>query len=381
MNTTDYLQGEFDENTDILHLDKYIVQVMKKNNTERLIQIDNDIKTYEKKKQGKLLTVLERKYFERQITALQKEQYRLQGNINIAEYKEATAKFIDLFKKIGGGVRKITVGSIRKKTEEEERITPYKLNIIRKYIEAAKDYVDINMYESLPLYSICSGCGYNMSTVLCDENGTQVCPQCKYEQFLPSKGYTTSSSADVQPSKSRHDNEEKENFMKARIRYEGRQKEKLPSDLYTRLDEYFITFKLPTGEDIKQGTANKDAISRDRMFQALSYIGYPLYEHVYLIMNRYIGTPLPDISHLNSVLDLHFDVTHKASQDLGLQPINTQFRLFKQLEMLGHPVHISDFRVPKTRDLLEMDQESWRRICEHTGEYGRSIGIKYIPTI
>ena len=122
-------------------------------------------------------------------------------------------------------------------------------------------------------------------------------------------------------------------------------------------------------------------ITRSQLFQALSAINYPAYEHANLIMHKYVGAELPDTSSIDQLLDLHFDLTYKASQELGLEPINTQFRLFKQLEMLGQKVHISDFRVPKTRELLEIAEENWRLQCEACGEYGRQMGIKYIRGI
>ena len=292
---------------------------------------------------------------------------------------------MDLFLSANGAQKKkIVFGSppSDKSTSSQDELAPYRIEIIRQFIHIAKKYMAINLIESIPPNTHCPGCEFNLAQIASDENGIQRCPHCYFERSLPSKGYCSSTSATMEtmPQKtSRNENEEKENFTKARIRYEGRQKEKFPYDLFTKLDDYFTQHNMPTGQHII--SSGEGTISRERMFIALSHIGYPLYEHVNLILHKYINAILPDISHLDGSLDLHFDLTHKVAQEMKLAPMNTQFRLFKHLEMLGYPVNISDFRVPKTRELLEINQETWRIMCEYVDDYGKSIGIKYIQSI
>jgi hypothetical protein len=61
--------------------------------------------------------------------------------------------------------------------------------------------------------------------------------------------------------------------------------------------------------------------------------------------------------------------------------INTQYRLFKHLEMAGFPCYAVDFRIPKTREIIQADEERWKAMCEGVDEHERTLGIRFIPTI
>ena len=54
--------------------------------------------------------------------------------------------------------------------------------------------------------------------------------------------------------------------------------------------------------------------------------------------------------------------------------LNTQYRLFKHLQRRGHICKFEDFKVVKTRDILEYHDDTWRIICEQ-------IGWDFIATI
>jgi len=378
------VSGTYSDDYDIIHLDQIVLEYLEYHEIKRSGEIDQQNKEYENQlKNYEKLTELQQKYYMKKLQINLQELEEIKNHKKINDYKSNVERLLELYRMAGGGTRKVKFGQLSVMyTKEEEELKPYRLEIIRNYLSIAKKYMSINIIEMVPPNIKCPGCDYDLHNVFSDENGIQRCPKCFFERSLPSRGYCSSTNATMETisvKSNRNDNEEKENFIKAIIRHEGRQKDKFPTDLFSKLDHYFLSNNLPIGEEIKNGNAPQ--ISRERMFIALSYIGYPYYEHVNLIMHKYLGTKLPDISHLENLLMLHFDLTHKSAQENGIDPINTQFRLFKQLEMLGEPVHISEFRVPKTRDIIETDQENWRLMCEATGEYGKEMGIKYIPTL
>ncbi len=376
--------GSFSDDYDIIALNSIIIEYLEYQEVKQTGIIDARKKEYEYQlKNTNRLTELQEKYYQKQLNLLNEELHNIENHTTLNAYKKSVERLLELYTAIGGGSKRIKFGQVAMSNPEEDEFRPYRLEIIREYLSISKKYMPINIIEIIPPNIQCPGCDYDLANVFADENGIQRCPKCAFERSLPSRGYCSSTTATMEvgpPKSNRNDNEEKENFIKAIIRHEGRQKDKFPPDLFTKLDHYFEINNLPKGEDIREGKSNV-VISRERMFLALSYIGYPYYEHVNLIMHKYLGTKLPDLSHLENILMIHFDLTHKASQQLGIEPINTQFRLFKQLEMLGEPVNISEFRVPKTRDIIETDQENWRILCEAVSDYGKQMGIKYIPTL
>jgi hypothetical protein len=375
------VEGTFTSDYDIQNLHHHVINYLTEQEQQESFHIQEMIKTTQEKLNQTSLTFLQKKYYEKTIDELKKKMKDVETHYKIETYKSETSSLLELFLAAGGGHKKMCFGKPLVVTEEEKELIPYRLEIIRRYIPIVKKYMPIHLTEYFPNTMLCPVCKTDLSGTGIDENGIQICPKCSMERALPSKGFCSSTNATMEMSchkGSRHDNEERENFMKARIRYTGRQKEKLPSDLFVKLDKYFKQNNLPTSEEIK---AVKGTITRTSLYQALSAIGYPLYEHTNLILHKYIDTPLPDITHVDQLLDLHFDLTYKASQELGLEPINTQFRLFKQLEMVGENVQMIDFRVPKTRELLEIDEEHWRSQCDATGDYGKMMGVKYIRGI
>jgi len=376
------VQGNYNADYDILVLHDTVLKFLEyqeKHEVERLQEEINDMKSKNYR------TQLQKQYVQKQIKEFEKE---IEGwSTKKITFQKEVSQLLDFFKKAGGGCKTVYIGNHTSTptvpATNTNDLPLYRLEIIRKYIKIANNYMPINLIETIPKATRCSGCDYDLSQVHSDETGCQLCPNCNCERNIPSRGHCSSATASMEllPNRSRTDNDERENFMRARMRYTGCQKDKFPPDLNDALDHYFEVNNLPTSKDIKSGKYPVSVLSREKLSDALSAIGYPLYEHMNLIMNKYVGTPLPDTTHIDNLLDLHFDLTQKVVSDLGLPPINTQFRLFKHLEMLGEKVHISQFRVPKTRELLEIDQLTWKQMVENSGIYGTSMGLKFIPTI
>lgn len=258
-----------------------------------------------------------------------------------------------------------------------------RLELIRRYLLLASRYIPVHVLYLPPRNCACPACGTPLPESLHDETGVQVCPTCQAERVLPGKGRTTGSLADDTPPARtyRADNEERENFLKALVRYQGLQKDKLPADLFARLDRYFLSINYPTGEDVLAGRAGAAVLSRDVMYKALSAVNTPVYEHVNLISHMYWGTPLPDLRHLQDTIMLHFDATQRVARLHGIQPVNTQYRLFKHLELVGFPCHAVDFRIPKTREIVQTDEDRWRAMCDGVDASERALGVRFIPTI
>lgn len=258
-----------------------------------------------------------------------------------------------------------------------------RLELIRRYLNMVSQFVHVNVLLLTEKNMNCPTCGAALDETMTYE-GVQVCTGCKTERVYFGKGRSAGSAAeDSTPGRTyRTDNEERDNFIKALMRYQGLQKEKLPADIYKNLDHYFTVNNYPTGTDVRAGcTVAPLVLNKDLMYKALASIGCPMYDHINLICYTYWGTQLPDVQHLQDTIILHFDITQRVARLLGIQSVNTQYRLFKHLEMVGYACHAVDFRIPKTREIVQADDDRWRGMCEGVEEHERKLGIRFIPTI
>jgi hypothetical protein len=231
----------------------------------------------------------------------------------------------------------------------------------------------------------CPGCNELLSELFDDEHGIQHC-SCGYERSVTSKGYnasTISINESINPRTSKNDTEDRENFIKALNQYDGSDRGNLPPDLYSKLDRYFIQLGYPSSADIRAGVAHSKPMSYRIMYDALTALSLvqPPYAYVTRICHDVWGWPLPDISHIRELVLDHFELTQRAGVDLSLEPITMQYRLFKHLQMVDHECKAEDFRIPKTREILEKNEHNWKQRCAATGDYGRIRGIVFIPTI
>lgn len=267
------------------------------------------------------------------------------------------------------------------KTEHSpDPFAPHRVQLIRRYLTLARKYVPENVIYEPPKPSNCA-CGLPFSDFVHDITGILVCPACGTERPQIGRKKSSALSGDDAPTVRRSvDNDERDTFVKALIRYQGMQKDRLPSDLLARLDTYFCANNYPIGEQVRQG-ASHPALSKDVMYKALAAVGCPMYDHINLICHKVWGWPLPELHGLYDTILQHFDILQRVAQTHKIPTINTQYRLFKHLEMAGYVCYPSDFRIPKTREIIQADEDRWRAMCDGVDPHERALGIRFIPTL
>lgn len=264
----------------------------------------------------------------------------------------------------------------------DDPFAPHRVQLIRRYLAMARKYIPENVIYEPPKQTTC-WCGTDLADMIHDINGILVCPTCGTERARIGRKKTAAASGgeDI-PVRRRQENEERDTFVKALIRFQGMQKDRLPVDLLPRLDAHFRATNYPTGEEVRACVAHGDAVlSKDVMYKALAAVGCPMYEHINLICHKVWGWPLPELHHIYDTVLQHFDILQRVAQAKGIPTINTQYRLFKHLEMAGYACYAVDFRIPKTREIIQADEERWRTMCEGVEPYEAALGIRFIPTI
>lgn len=321
-------------------------------------------------------TIIERKQTKKRIQKLEDEIEEIETGRRMKVYMEKAEPMIKYYKNMIPRKRKkdftATKAKKIKEMEEEEKNPKYqvKMRLIQNYLDFAGQYIDITIIHRKKNVNKC-GCGYDLTDVFIDNFGTQVCPGCRTERYII--GFNLYKSDTLA---SRNDYSDRDNFEKALMRYQGKQIDKIPEVLFEELDTYFSSRGNPVSKTIKVRQLNsrgrKEGTDLDMLYRALLDTGYSsFYEDANLIAHRYWGWKLPDVSHLEAVIMQDYEKTQRVYNMLPKDrssSLGTQFRLFKHLQLRGHPCVYKDFKIVKMLESLEYHDETWRLMCEGCGD-------------
>jgi hypothetical protein len=294
----------------------------------------------------------------------------------LAEYTEASKEYLRWYERM----RLPKTIRFGQADTIDDPFAPHRVQLIRRYLALARKYIQENVVYEPPRQLTCD-CGTELIDMLIDLNGVFVCPTCGTERPRIGRKKSAAVGGDDIPVRRRQENDERDNFVKALIRFQGMQKDRLPTDLVSRLDAYFRSTNYPTGDEVKAGKGFDAVLSKDVMYKALATVGCPMYEHINLICHKVWGWPLPELHNIYDTVLQHFDTMQRVAHAQGIPTINTQYRLFKHLEMAGYECYAVDFRIPKTREIIQADEERWKAMCDGVDEHERALGIRFIPTI
>ena len=289
-----------------------------------------------------------------------------------------TSVLILEYKKFGPYKRVVTFGpqpviNNEKENELELLKREKRIQVISRYIFIAENYVDIDVIYQTNQSKSCPQCKEDSTEQ--NEAGFNNCTNCGYEKII----FNVCDNYEIH----RNTYKDEDNFRKTLDRYQG----KLEPDhnimkiIISELDYYFKSYGMVTGEEIRKlevdSRGKKKGTSYHMMYEALLGIGKPIYEHTNIICSKYWGWDLPDITHLEEQIISDYKATQRVLVRLNKtrkSSINTQYRLFKHLQLVEYPCSLSDFRVVKTRDSQEQHEILWEKMV--TG-----CDLKYIPTI
>jgi hypothetical protein len=293
----------------------------------------------------------DRKY-RKKILGEKKTKYLSEANGLIHRYKQLGPK-----KKVIGNVK-----GLEKAPKELSKDTE-RIKIISEYLEIASHYFALDYKRNIHMPEGCYNC---FSPDLISENGLVVCKECGAirSQLVNSNNKETSSSTVVEV---KSDYEDRENFRKALLRFQGRQTVNINPSLYEALDKYFSERGMPTGAEIKSDKRKNRNMDLQCLLSALHETdNSSYYEDANLIMFEYWGKPLPDISKLEDKIMSHYDKTQAVFTKMDRSresSLGTQYRLFKHLQLVGYPCTILDFKIATIRDSLEVHESLWFKMC------------------
>lgn len=320
-------------------------------------------------------SIIQKKATKREIVELERKIKDIENSVKKSEYIMNAKHLVSEYKKIGSISNVVSFEKNDKmsiETVENNVDSAYRHSLIQSYINLARRYININVVREPECGFICNGCGEDLENNSVVDDGIILCLNCNTEKIsiIRSPFYKDS----VRVSNTRNNYEDRENFMKALKRFQGKQINKPPSELYIELEHYFITKGHPSSDEYKgkplTSDGKKDGTSRDLMYTALYDTGNSIYyEDINLILHNYWGWALIDLGHLEYRIMRDYDLTQRIYNDIPKKrksSLNSQFRLFKHLrryqDEIKYPIRARDFKIPTTRAIFEWHENIWQKI-------------------
>lgn len=320
------------------------------------------------------LTLVDQGVIRRKIESLEKIITETEENRAYSSYYERVKPLLRSYKELGGGTTVVRFGAKRTETQVDTKHLE-KQDIIDQYLDIAYQYVDPSELEVVREIKVISDQCANCQSKELDNSldGFIICLKCGVSRGTLTKASYQNNNRKASSS-NKNTYEDRENFEKALKRYQGKQVNKLPIDLSSKLDRYFKERDLPTSEEVRKMplvNGRRGTLTKKSLFKALKDIKYSAYyEDINLITNIYWGWDLPDVSHLEEAIMNDYDQVQKVFEVIkrGRKScLNIQYRLYRHLEHRGFPCRLEDFKIVETRDILEGYEQIWGQICEKLG--------------
>jgi hypothetical protein len=373
------IEKNFSENLDINELHEFLLRKFKFEQEYKPKILLHMIET-EKKKLEPQLYRIEIKMIEKEIDSLQTLHQYIVNKTQQNEYLQIVKELLLINQEIGPKKKIISFNNQKQLKKEDVLTTKFRKLLVEKYIDIFKRYhPNIHLTYPMTNKNLCAVCQFDLSKLVSEETGIVVCPKCSVEKTTL---IHTSLVSEVKYMNSKDGYEDRENFWKALQRFQGKQNNHIPERLYRELDEYFKSFGLTIGEDIrkleltKKGTRGNT--SRGMMFKALSETNNSVfYEDVNLICHLYWGWLLPDIAADEELIMKDYDQTQEVFKKIPKDrrsSLNAQYRLWQHLRIRGYRYPIEDFKIVKTQDILTEHDRIMKIMCDE-------CGLPFIPAL
>lgn len=332
---------------DILNIHNEILEQF----NQEYINIDNMKKEKEKAKWIIENTKSNKEYLhaEERYNHLENKIRIIEGGIELARYLYQSEKILSKYQDLMEKPIEINFMGTKKFHIKKE-----KEDLIKQYINVAKNYITIEPIIENDIINLCEVCEVPMKTA---DDLLLVCPECgySYKNLTCVSGFQENSRIN---NAQRYTYEKEIHFLDAIKKYQGKQNTTIPDKVY---------------EDIRKKVESHDIpyekLKKDHIYEFLkSTKNNDYYEDINLIYSQLTGIQPPDISHLEEELKSLFKEIDKIYEEVKppgrLNFLNGQYVLFRFLQKLKYPCRTEDFSILKTRDKLLEYEEIWKKICQ-----------------
>lgn len=307
-------------------------------------------------------SIVQLKSKKERISYLQEEIAKLESKQNYNSYmeqvKDILIQYVNLPRKKVFGISIVT---------QPDEYMEQRLYLINRYLELISKYVKVNIFRRPERSSICEICGFDYGSY----DITDSCPNCHVQINIINRN--TNAKIKTKPAKNNY--EDRNNFYRTLIRYQGKQIVKLPDDIFTRLDNYFSSYHLPTANEIKKRPLDergrREGTTLNLMLTALKNIGLSEhYENARLICHLYWDWKLPNVSNLEkNIMDDYeqFQSRYRSYKKNRKSSLNTQLLLYHLLKKNGHMCYRDDFKIVSTEEICRNQENIIKNIFTDLG--------------
>ena len=289
-NLPTYVVDIFTDDYDILKLDIIVqanIELETEKSIERLNQRLSEYKTNNDNEDNDNETSSE-------IKILTDRVLQLNDKFPIKKYKEKTSNILEEYEnlpkvniKINKDGKPINADEKRKKKESSD----IRKVLIRKYINIAKEFMNIDIMEKVSTELSCKVCENPYDITGADPSGQLTCDIC---------GTTTFTTFDFSSSVPKsNNNSDWENFVKTLTNIQGKQKDEVPESIYDDLDRYFENTQHHRDKvkDMElDAMGHRGETSVDLLVTALNMTGHSkYYSDLFLIGKKYWEWELYDL--------------------------------------------------------------------------------------
>lgn len=387
----DKIEGTYKYDFNILEIHTLILNKFTSEKEINIEKLEKELRI-EEIKINRRQNMVERKNSIKVINEIKKKMEDIRLDKSFNEYIYKIKPLLEAYNLLGSLSKIVSFAKIKRSDDTAEDETPEEYEnqikrhqLIMDFIEIARKYIQIDLIREIKEDNNCPACGIKLDDTMSsmDDDGISVCPDCGIERISVVK--TRFYHDNARTNNSGNNYEDRANFRKVLMRYQGKQPDKPPLELYERLGEYFTETETPkidingdgfrkflTPEQIRDLPLNSDGektgTSRSLMYKALKDTNNTdYYDHINIILHEMWGWSLPDVSHLEDKIMDDYDTSQRVYEAIPKDrksSLNSQFRLFKHLRRLGYDCKSRDFRIPTTYDILEFHNTTWAKICE-----------------
>lgn len=375
--------GTYNNDYNIIEVHKVLIKRFHLLRNKQIKQL-NQKKIIEKNKIEHVQSVIERKI---SLSSIEKIDVDLDKLYNLIEYNDYMNKVKDLiedYRHLCSVPKVISFGasnSVEQPSDEDLLKIQQRIQIINKYLRIAQKFMRIDVIQEITnsTLDICTGCGNPLPEIITDyTQNIQSCPICSMERIIITQTAFYKDTSRINTS-SRNNYDDRDNFWKAVLRFKGSRpnnlQQKVLDNMFSLLNEYFKSYKLPTSEQVKNKSLDhrgrREGTDKEMMYKALFNIGYAAYyENINLICHLYWGWNLPDISQIEDIIMEDYDKSQRVFEKIKKDrksSLNGQYRLFKILERHNFKCRSDDFKIVKTDEILGYHEEMWEKICKDLG--------------
>jgi hypothetical protein len=362
------LEGSYTDDYNILMVDDLIRKTLSNESITVLPGLEQSYQKYNEMVK-KPQTVIERQNTIDKIQKVEQEIREIREGIKLQRYIDESKLLLHHYRKCRKNIRMI---SFTLEDTSSQELTPEsreRVNIIEKYLDIARKYISISVMRAhtnnVPR---CSGCNNILKATMINEYGNSQCAICAVEHQMV---IYTKTNVDNEHISGKKTDDSFENLMKAFYAYQGLQDIHIPDIIYCKLDEYFLAHNLPKGEEVRKLPMNRRGrrgnTTPNMIWTALEKIGHTEYnDDCYLIARNYWDWELPNLIQHEQLFKQHYISTQQVFNSMTPEEkgrsssLGTQYRLWRELEYIGHECYPEDFRIAENEESRRIHDRLWK---------------------